>query len=1484
MQERLKQYEKILERVLIKFGIDIIDEENALEVIEAIKENRLSISMINVYPEILSVKSSKVHNIINEFEKVGLPLSILEKSPIVIEKTNAARISKMQGVLEEYKFTNKLVEKYPEILAIGKDSNVKEIIDIFEENGIDKKYFYGAGDVLAYGYGKDIKSIIPMLDKYGFLKNVLKKCPKVFYSNPSEVIEEIIKLYKDPKVGLGLSLLRNNVEILAETTKVRIQAIINMLNRNGITEKVLVKEPSIVYKNDTKVLETYIMELKSRRIDKNLILSIAEVLTYSDLEFTRLLNKMDYILAYYMYFGSILETNPKLALDSNIKDIREFIEYIEKGKIDKNIFKINPNAILNSSDNILKIINNLKEIKNDMYFVRHPKILELKEPDNILKVYKVITENNIEETVLEDEDLFIYSDLNKLNSIINRLDVNVKNSKDIENVKEIKVDIEEVKEITDEEMIEDDQIENISEGEMENMEEIKDYLIEKNIIVDEEDIPSVIYSKGKLENIKEIVKYLEELGLINELKNAMSLLIRPSSNIKENVDIFAENQMSDMLITNISLLSLSSQTLGRRIRYLKSQNLNITPQILKLSNGKFEEEFGVEEENILSLLEDQYLAQELIDSVYSEYLNSEESELTEKEEVVFNEIYEEIQELGVLENNIEYVKAGYSFSNEKIKKNLNKIISNISKIQDISNIEDGDKVYIRALSVIGNKILTEEEATEVCLSIIKNIKESESNPKYIKPAISLEIKEEIKDKEKVEDLEVENTEEQKEQENSKEELEKNLDIELKEKDEAVETIETDSELNGNDTELDLKEELVKENSEDKEEIDQIEEDLELEAEVEDENEEDLENSEEVLNEETIFELDQRTDIIDRESINRLINSTKSIKDLAIAKKHEEKDIEEMEENLLNNENEIEEEKEVEISDEDLKDLGIDDEEIARLEEEIRELELKNKDLSNIYGLEKEEMLSDDEENSINNELEKNDQKENNNDTAENVSLNTNNLLNNEPKEEVGKIVIDKTVLNEYNEAIAKENTILNSENSGLANKEVHYVEKKILNDNEIREMKEKLELMSKTFKNFSKELDEREFEEEARKAREEKDKISKILQRRQEKELLELRKKTEMLEEKRRLEEEARRVREEKARISEMLQKKQEKELLELKKKNELLEEKRRLESERAKLEEERKKVEENKRKIEENKRKAEEEKAIQEKIRIEAERIANEKLAKIKKEQEIENKIKEEAQKLIDEELKKKEAERKAKEEAEKIAKAKEEEKRRLEEEARRVREEEAKKLEELNKAKLNESINLTVTPSNSNVSNNINNINNRNSTITKIAMTPIDDLEEYEEIEDNIDSYYLNANNHQSYNKPKMDLSNMHQNIQNFNANQVQTKQMIQAEFARNDVMREARNNQGYDMQNQMGFGYENSEKMYNPNNMSNSNFNSNIGTDEFNRTIDAYYNPNQKAFFSIEDYGYILNEVDEQELKRMQVEMNEIYKREKNNNYYE
>ena len=67
---------------------------------------------------------------------------------------------------------------------------------------------------------------------------------------------------------------------------------------------------------------------------------------------------------------------------------------------------------------------------------------------------------------------------------------------------------------------------------------------------------------------------------------------------------------------------------------------------------------------------------------------------------------------------------------------------------------------------------------------------------------------------------------------------------------------------------------------------------------------------------------------------------------------------------------------------------------------------------------------------------------------------------------------------------------------------------------------------------------------------------------------------------------------------------------------------------------------------------------------------------------------------------------------------------------------------------------------------------------------------------------------------------------------------------------------------------------QQAYNRNNFGNS--------EEFNRTIDAYYNPNKKPFFNLEDYGYILNAVNEEEQKRIQTEMNELYKRKKNNYY--
>ena len=86
MGKNVKQYENILEKIIIKFGIDIENKENALEVISCLKDKKISISTINVYPNIVNIKSNKVSNIIDAFIESSLPIEILEKNPDAVLK------------------------------------------------------------------------------------------------------------------------------------------------------------------------------------------------------------------------------------------------------------------------------------------------------------------------------------------------------------------------------------------------------------------------------------------------------------------------------------------------------------------------------------------------------------------------------------------------------------------------------------------------------------------------------------------------------------------------------------------------------------------------------------------------------------------------------------------------------------------------------------------------------------------------------------------------------------------------------------------------------------------------------------------------------------------------------------------------------------------------------------------------------------------------------------------------------------------------------------------------------------------------------------------------------------------------------------------------------------------------------------------------------------------------------------------------------
>ena len=189
MGKNVKQYENILEKIIIKFGIEVENKENALEVIGCLKEKKISISTINVYPNIVNIKSNKVSNIIDAFIESNLPIEILEKNPSIIEKTTGARVKKIAELLNEKILSKKMLEKFPEIIAVGKNDNIVNILKLFQNIKVEKKYFETVGgDILAYGDSAEIKKIIAVLEKYDLLKAVLKKYPKVFYSNNSSVI------------------------------------------------------------------------------------------------------------------------------------------------------------------------------------------------------------------------------------------------------------------------------------------------------------------------------------------------------------------------------------------------------------------------------------------------------------------------------------------------------------------------------------------------------------------------------------------------------------------------------------------------------------------------------------------------------------------------------------------------------------------------------------------------------------------------------------------------------------------------------------------------------------------------------------------------------------------------------------------------------------------------------------------------------------------------------------------------------------------------------------------------------------------------------------------------------------------------------------------------------------------------------------------------------------------------------------------------
>ena len=517
-----------------------------------------------------------------------------------------------------------------------------------------------------------------------------------------------------------------------------------MLERNGIEKNVITKTPEIVYVNDTKEIENIINKIKGYGISKEEINNAPEILTYDEVSVNKLLRKLEFVTAYDDIFKNVITNAFKEIVTANMQNLIDFVEEIEKGNLDRNIIELNPEIISKTTPiKVEETIKNLISLGMEEYYIKNKQILLISEPQKILDIVKTFEELNIDKEILENPIIFLEGDSENIYNIVSEIDKR-KMSRDIlkntfilikgeyDNISKIleKLENEHVDLSTD---IINKSTTILSESTPEDLDEVKKFLESKKLLNNPEvDIPGILFAKGKKENMEKVYNFFEANGLLNELKGAMSLLCRPILNIEKNFDLVIENGMVNELLNNISVLGLGSETIEKRLRYLEKIGEDKTILALKMTGDKFNKRYDATDAKLDAAIEDEYYAQNIIESRFSEYLEREERELKNfREERFFESILENILELGIVRKKFEYYKCGYSYSMIKIKQNLNKLITYAVEDLGIENISAKDKIYIIVLSILGNKKVSEKEAEEVCRSIIKKEKEAEINPQLV---------------------------------------------------------------------------------------------------------------------------------------------------------------------------------------------------------------------------------------------------------------------------------------------------------------------------------------------------------------------------------------------------------------------------------------------------------------------------------------------------------------------------------------------------------------------------------------------------------------------------------------------------------------------------------------------------------------------------------------------------------------------------------
>lgn len=189
-------------------------------------------------------------------------------------------------------------------------------------------------------------------------------------------------------------------------------------------------------------------------------------------------------------------------------------------------------------------------------------------------------------------------------------------------------------------------------------------------------------------------------------------------------------------VDNVSVLGLSPQTIEKRMIYLESIGERPTIPILKLNNSDFYSQYKINERD-LNKVKEKPLAQTIIENKYANYISNDAKFLNLEGLKAVNEVNKQIEELGVVNRNLEYVKKGYSYSLIKIRENVHKIISNIS---DYNNISFLDMTEIYTMAILGNKKVDEKEINEIRESVkIRELETLDTSQQQILDTPKIEV-------------------------------------------------------------------------------------------------------------------------------------------------------------------------------------------------------------------------------------------------------------------------------------------------------------------------------------------------------------------------------------------------------------------------------------------------------------------------------------------------------------------------------------------------------------------------------------------------------------------------------------------------------------------------------------------------------------------------------------------------------------------------